>query len=202
MQDSQSASPNRQTVMDRRRFLLATGSAVGVVGLSACTGATETGPALRSGGVFFDTRGMTAVDIISDIMIPETDTPGARAVDAAAFTDGMMEGWALPDSQRDVAALLDWISNAANTRHRKDFLALAPPQQEALVETIDAATFDDEPGPLPDNVGAGYRTLKHCIYRGYYLSETGATVELRYEPVPGDFRGCVPFAEIGRTWAL
>jgi gluconate 2-dehydrogenase gamma chain len=36
---------------------------------------------------------------------------------------------------------------------------------------------------------------------GYFTSEPGATVALKYEPVPGAYHGCVPLAEIGRAWA-
>jgi hypothetical protein len=37
---------------------------------------------------------------------------------------------------------------------------------------------------------------------GYYQSEAGATQELRYELVPGAWRGCVPYSEIGRATAV
>jgi len=36
---------------------------------------------------------------------------------------------------------------------------------------------------------------------GYFTSEPGATIALRYDPVPGDYRGCVPLKDIGRGWA-
>ena len=36
---------------------------------------------------------------------------------------------------------------------------------------------------------------------GYFTSKPGATITLRYDPVPGDFKGCVPMKEIGRAWA-
>jgi gluconate 2-dehydrogenase gamma chain len=36
---------------------------------------------------------------------------------------------------------------------------------------------------------------------GFFTSEAGATRVLRHEHVPGFYDGCVPFEEIGRTWA-
>ena len=73
--------------------------------------------------------------------------------------------------------------------------------QLAFIETLDQRSFAASEDVLPAAVGQGYRTLKRIIYRGFYLSEIGATLELQYEQVPGDYRGCVPLAEIGRTWA-
>lgn len=44
--------------------------------------------------------------------------------------------------------------------------------------------------------------MKELTLVGYYTSEVGATEELRYEPVPGRWEGCVPFDEIERAWAV
>lgn len=47
-----------------------------------------------------------------------------------------------------------------------------------------------------------FRTMKELTLAGYYTSEIGATQELRHAPVPGRYDGCLPFAEVGRTWAV
>lgn len=47
-----------------------------------------------------------------------------------------------------------------------------------------------------------FRTMKELTLAGYYTSEVGATQELRHEPTPGRFDGCLPFSEIGRAWAV
>ena len=44
--------------------------------------------------------------------------------------------------------------------------------------------------------------LRELATTGYFHSEQGATQVLRYDPIPGAFRGCVPLAEIGRGWAI
>jgi len=33
------------------------------------------------------------------------------------------------------------------------------------------------------------------------MTEVGADEELIYDPVPGDFQGCIPFEDVGRAWA-
>jgi hypothetical protein len=48
---------------------------------------------------------------------------------------------------------------------------------------------------------AGYFSLKDLTVTGYFTSEPGATLALRYDPMPGAYRGCVPLREIGRAWA-
>jgi hypothetical protein len=43
--------------------------------------------------------------------------------------------------------------------------------------------------------------IKDLTVIGYFSSESGATQELRYNPVPGRFNGDVPFSEVGRRWS-
>ena len=48
-------------------------------------------------------------------------------------------------------------------------------------------------------------SFKKLIIESYLLKEVGATQVLRYKGpsvVLGDYRGCVPFGEIGKTWAI
>ena len=46
-----------------------------------------------------------------------------------------------------------------------------------------------------------YRDMKRTISTAYYMSEPGATQELAYEAVPGEWKGCVPLADYPKTWA-
>jgi gluconate 2-dehydrogenase gamma chain len=43
--------------------------------------------------------------------------------------------------------------------------------------------------------------LKELTMTGYFTSEEGATQVLRYEDVPGVYQGCIPFEDVGKTWA-
>ena len=43
--------------------------------------------------------------------------------------------------------------------------------------------------------------VKELTLLGFFTSEPGATQVLQYEAVPGAYHGCVPLAEVGRTWA-
>jgi hypothetical protein len=53
------------------------------------------------------------------------------------------------------------------------------------------------PAPAPPR--AFFAALKELVVVGYYTSEPGATRELRYEPVPGTYQGCLPFSTLGRA---
>jgi hypothetical protein len=44
--------------------------------------------------------------------------------------------------------------------------------------------------------------MKQLTLFGFFTSEAGSTRVSRYRPVPGPYRGCVPYVEGETFWAL
>jgi hypothetical protein len=139
------------------------------------------------------------VATIADHIIPETDTPGARAASVHVFIDKMLaEHYSAEDKQRVLGGL---ATIDARTWEECDgnFLDCNAEQQRAVLAIIDQEAFTEAPGRREVH---WFRTLKELTLLGYYTSEIGATQELRHVAVPGRVDACVPFTEIGRTWAV
>ena len=107
--------------------------------------------------------------------------------------DRMMVIWALPETQGAWLAGLAAIDARAKRERNTAFTNLGADDQFDMLSRHDAEALAGK-----DN---NYRQIKSTIVEAYYSSEPGATEELRYDPVPGPYRGCVPFDEIGRTWS-
>jgi gluconate 2-dehydrogenase gamma chain len=136
---------------------------------------------------------------IADHILPETDTPGARAVGVHRFIDAMLaESYPTEDRERFLAGLADVDARARRTCGRA-FLQCATTDQRALLVQLDREAFATPTGP---DEAPFFRTMKELTLVGYYTSEIGATRELRHAAVPGRFEGCVPLSAIGRTWAV
>ena len=138
---------------------------------------------------------------IADQILPDTDTPGARAAGVHHFIDALLaESYPASERKRFLEGLSD-VDARAGRAWGRPFLQGAPADQRALLEQLDrealaAPPTRDEPA-VPF-----FRTLKELTLVGYYTSEIGATRELHHAPVPGRYDGCVPLAQIGRTWAV
>lgn len=129
------------------------------------------------------------LDIVAELIIPSTDTPGARAAGVPQFVDrALISYYDAADGAR-FKAVLDQIDRDARTAHGAAFADLSAGQQQALLIRYDTEGV------------ASFRALKELVTIGYFTSEPGATIALRYDPVPGDYRGCVPLKDIGRGWA-
>ena len=180
-------------VMDRRTLLP---SAVMLVGGSLAGGLPTQllAASTRAAPIFFAAPQFAMLDEIAEIVIPRTDTPGAREVGVAGFVDALMAHWASSENRREIAGEIGRIDEAARRSGAAGLLALAPEKRVELVRAHDAAAFASD--------GWGWRKLKELILIAYYWSETGATQELRYELAPGVWEAKVPIGPDTRAWAL
>jgi len=127
---------------------------------------------------------------IAEHILPETDTPGARAVGVHRFIDAMVAESYGAEERHQFLTGLGGLDERARRARGRAFLACTAGEQIALLGELDRAA-----DPF-------FRSLKELTLVGYYTSEPGATRELHHAPVPGRYDGCVPLAQIGRTWAV
>ena len=202
---------------------LAAPTIAGVLG--GCRG-DDIGPAQTGRALTAAQLAMTAA--IAEHIIPATDTPGAREAGVHGFIDRMLaEYYDADDRARIVAGLAD-VDARARGSFGRPFMQCAADRQRALLAELDREAFA-RPAPAARRPATGtaasretergvagapvavqqapasppfMRTMKELTVVGYYTSQLGATRELRHEPVPGRFDGCVPLTQVGRTWAV
>lgn len=190
--------------MDRREALQRIGILVGGT-LSASTiagilGGCSAGPE----GAAFAARTLTdgrdeLVAVLAELIIPETDTPGARAARVHEFADSMLTDWYEEEETARFLAGLREVDERANADSGAAFTELSQAKQiELLTEMEDEAYAWQEAGQTGNQ--PFFFTIKSLTLFGYYTSEIGATQELHVNPM-GEYRGDIPYEEIGRAWA-
>jgi hypothetical protein len=197
----------------RRRFLHGSSAFIGIAALSggACSRGADNAAAKATDAALdaiadeaknFSATEFRTLTRVADLIIPETDTPGALGAEVPKYLDGLMSDWASANTQGKMHAALAHIEGKAQAGKGKAFAALSPEDQHQLLTEIDAACFaegDNFDGE--DGARNGYRQLKRLVFYGYYRSEIGCEQELQFELVPGpEARGDAPLAEVGRTW--
>ena len=147
---------------------------------------------------------------MTDLIIPETDTPGAKAVRVNEFIDLILTEWAHEDERQNFLAGLDNVDKR-NEIFAKNFIDATPVQQEALLSELDQRYAMDREDlarhPFvrrPHNAqltGDFFGVVKRMTLYGYYTSEIGFTQELRKQIIPGAYHGCAPITEAGASKA-
>ena len=94
------------------------------------------------------------IEAMSDIIIPETDTPGARGAGVDQFVDAMLTDY-YPAKQRDrFLAGLARVDARAQRQHSLPFAKLSRQQQTAIVLDLDKAAFTEPPKAAESAAGA------------------------------------------------
>ena len=131
------------------------------------------------------------VATIAELIIPKTDTPGAREAGVPAFIDVMFADWA-DDEQREffTKGLAD-VDQRSRAAFGKDFVGCTAQQQTQILTDLDAelARLRDTKSDTSKNF---FSAMKWLTLTGYYTSEVGATSELHYRVVPGRYEPCYP----------
>jgi len=186
MQASMDAPDFGRRALLRSAIILLGGSAAGLPGALL---AKPTRKAKR----FFSAPQYALLDEVTEIILPRTDTPGARDAGVAASIDAMMTTWASTERRQQFRALLDDIDRSAVTALSKPLLRLSHGQR------VEAVTAYDKAHAARDPV---YRAFKHLVLTAYFLSEAGATKELRYEHTPGRWEPLLRVTPETRAWAV
>ena len=113
------------------------------------------------------------VATLVELVIPQTDTPGAKAVLVDRFVDSLLAEAQRPDRARFISGLA-WLDRRSKALYAKDFVTASPPQQAELLTKLSA----DE--SVEDRAGVEFFTaIKAMTITGYYTSEVGLRDELK-----------------------
>jgi hypothetical protein len=129
-----------------------------------------------------------AVIALSEGIIPQTDTPGAKAAKVNEFIDYVLVD-ALKANRDQFLAGLAWIDERATRDFGRPFAGTTAEQQTALLTAIST------PAALtgPDRQGAEFfGAIKSMTITGYYTSEIGMREELGDDGMLffAEFKGC------------
>jgi hypothetical protein len=189
-----------------RRTALLLGGAISAPTLAAMLAGCETPAAGEAGwtpAALSNEQG-AQVATIAEHILPTTDTPGARGAGVHRFIDKMLAEYYSPDERTAFLAGLADVDKRAKDTTGKTFLNLSVSQQREVLAALDAEAYHQEPAHASyarPKRQPFFRTMKELTLLGYYTSQSGATQELKYAPIPGRFDGCVPLATIGRAWS-
>ena len=171
-------------------------SAIG--GLSACGQESQSAePRLAQAGPtgYFTNSEMALISALSQTLIPQTETAGAVQAGVPAIIQSLATDWGDNAYRRYWRDGLASLPSALVSPTQESFLAQTASQRTQVLADYDARVFG---GAVQNQF---YRDFKNTVVQAYYRTEPGATEELAYEPVPGEWIGCVPLSDFPKTWA-
>lgn len=145
-------------------------------------------------------RQNATVIAITETIIPQTDTPGAKGARVNEFIDVVLADW-FDESEKSafLASLADFDSRCRQT-FGMNFADCSPQQQSEFLKIAEDETEFRRRGRRIwdlEHVEAKefYPAIKQLTLIGYYTSEVGFEQELHGEIIPSRHAGCAPLDE-------
>jgi hypothetical protein len=180
--------------MDRRELLKMIAAATGVAFVGANALAYDLTFATPLSNTGFSNYDLLLLNNIGEVIIPKTDTPGAKDVDVASIIAVMVKDcYTKPEQTTFRAGLVD-IEKRSTSAYGKPFAQLSHSKKMDMLNELDALAKSY-------NDGVHYFSmLKQQVLFCFFTSQTGATKVLRHVSIPGRYDGDFPYKKGDKAW--
>ncbi|NVJ87587.1 MAG: gluconate 2-dehydrogenase subunit 3 family protein [Algoriphagus sp.] len=183
--------------MNRREALKSVVLMMGGTMVGATAILTGCSPEKQIEGLNFSPDDITFLDELGDTIIPETDTPGAKAAGIGAFMVMMVKDTYDAEQQQTFVDGLNKIRSEFKASKGVDFVEASAEDRLAYLNgSYEEYKTSQNREPQVINM------LRDLTVLGYFTSEIGATQALNYVEVPGRYDGCIDLKPGDRAYAI
>ena len=142
---------------------------------------------------------------LAETIIPETDTPGAKAAKAENYIIGVLLNCTDKVGQNIFLNGLRDVEEYALHQFKKDFFKCNYNERHQILAYFEAKSV--YPYRIINKINNKFLgepffiKLKSLTVEGYCYSEIGATQGLAYDYIPGSYKSCVPLKPNQKSWA-
>ncbi|NCP21561.1 MAG: hypothetical protein COS42_10750 [Flavobacteriales bacterium CG03_land_8_20_14_0_80_35_15] len=195
--------------MERRDVLKGLGLSLGFVVVSpsliSLLQSCNRTPTLNWQPAFFDKNQIVVLTNLVDLILPKTaDSPGALDVNVPQFIDAYAKEVANAEAQKNftdgLTAILKELDKSVANLKTTDYDGLLKKYFKATAQAQEA--FKNNPSEVL--VLNSLTTLRSMSIWAYKTSEEVGEKVLAYNPIPGEYKGCLTLQEAsgGKAWSL
>ncbi len=197
--------------MDRRSALrktgLLAGAAVAMPTLVSLLNSCKSETGLSWQPEFFTEEEAKTISALVDMILPRTETPGALDVKAHVFIDKVVARVFDEAGQQNMRDEIAGFNSDCKNSHGSAFVDLSTSKRAEVLEAAEKASGKYNPSVWGITLGEQkpvgfYRSIKSMALWAYFTSEEIGEKVLSYDPIPGNYIGCVPLDEVGNKWSL
>jgi hypothetical protein len=147
----------------------------------------------------FSEQDLNLLNEIGEIILPRTDTPGAKDADVARMMAIIVADCYTSEQRQAFKQGMLTLQKRAQNEYNKDFQQLPTELGFKMLSSLDkeARIYNVKNGTVPHY----FTLMKQLVMFTFFTSEIGATKVLRYVAVPGRYDGELPYKEGERAWA-
>jgi hypothetical protein len=188
--------------MNRREYIKNTAAALGLtltgISMSEILVSCQMQSKLDWKPAFFTNNQAALIAEIAETILPKTKTPGAKDMGVPQFIDKIVNDTMDQDGQKAFIDGLESFENDVKSEYNLDFISISAERKKEYLENLDkekprsgltmwGITLEkDAPKPT------FFKTIKALTLFGFFTSEEIGRNVLAYDPVPGEYIGCMP----------
>lgn len=204
--------------MERRALLKLIATATGTAMFAGNAFAYKDSAPVPLSATLFSKNDVALFNEMAEVIIPQTDTPGAKAANVGETMAVLVTDCYTPLLQKTFKDGINTINTLSQSKYGKAFLQLDGKQREALFNELDT---EAKAANLANKVWQGVETgkpsqwepgtdeptphyftlLKQLTLYCFFTSQVGATKVLRYVSIPGKYDGAMPYKKGDKAWA-
>jgi len=136
------------------------------------------------------------VTALADVILPADDSPSASDLGVPKFIETMVDEVYSEVQQREFLEGLDKFADDYRADIQSEFADGNDTDKYDFTYYQNRLAVEEDPARNPF-----FLSFKELTLLGYFTTEVGASEVLRYQAVPGTYEGCIPYDEVGKTWA-
>jgi len=136
------------------------------------------------------------VTALADVILPADDSPSASDLGVPKFIETMVNEVYSEVQQREFLEGLDKFADDYRADIQSEFADGNDTDKYDFTYYQNRLAVEEDPARNPF-----FLSFKELTLLGYFTTEVGASEVLRYQAVPGTYEGCIPYDEVGKTWA-
>lgn len=196
--------------MDRRSALKKTGllgAAIAMPSMLTILQSCKDEPRLTWKPDFFTESEAKTVSTLLDMILPRTETPGALDVKSDIFIDRVIFQTYDSEGQQYMRDKITAFNANCSKNFGSVFVELNEAKRVEVLEEAEKSSGKINPGVWGKTVGTQepvgfYRSLKSMAIWAYFTSQEIGEKVLNYDPIPGNYNGCIPLSDVGNRWSL
>lgn len=147
-------------------------------------------------------RGLIAE--IADMIIPRTDSPGAKDAKVDDFIINVMQNCESKRSQSNFISGLVQLNRESHERFKSSFSSCSNHDKAVMLQELESRRI---PHPFLNKVKnkllgpSFFDQIKMLTVKGYCISREGATRGFAYDPLPKNFISCINYIPNQKAWA-
>lgn len=185
---------NRREAVQYISLLLGGTIVGGNLFLTGCKSETGTHAAFSADDIAY-------LDEVANTILPDTNTPGAKAAKVGEFMTMMVNDCYEDKDQKIFHEGMNKLNDLSKKTYDESFMKLNEQQRHDLLVKLDNEQKEYMKNKKQEEPSHYFRMMKELTLLGYFTSEIGCTQARRYVETPGKFEGCVPYKKGDKAWA-